>query len=94
MNSRRLIILLYAVLFTTFGIGAGALFLDARAEYRALKQVQAAQQVAKAAAEARLAEQQRVLERLRNDPQFVEKKIRERLKYAKPGEFVFRFEDQ
>jgi cell division protein FtsB len=42
---------------------------------------------------ARLAEQELVLERLRTDPAYVEMVIRRRLGYAKPDEFVFRFDE-
>jgi cell division protein DivIC len=37
-------------------------------------------------------EQQTTLERLRDDPAFVERVIRERLGFARPDEVVFRFE--
>jgi cell division protein DivIC len=43
-------------------------------------------------AEARLREQQKTLERLENDPAFVETLIRRRLGYVKPNELIFRFE--
>ncbi|MBP7143166.1 MAG: septum formation initiator family protein [Opitutaceae bacterium] len=41
----------------------------------------------------RLSEQEKILQRLREDPSYVERVIRRRLLYAKPDEFVFRFED-
>lgn len=92
MNSRRLIITLYALLFAGLGVGAGALFLDAHAEYTQLKQAEADGQRRLAEAQARLAEQEKILQRLRSDPEFVEKVIRQRLGYAKLGESIFRFE--
>ncbi len=92
MNPRRLIILLYCVLLVGGGIWAGAVLLDARAEYDQLRQVQAASEAKLAVAEARLREQERILERLRRDPAFVEKVIRKELGYAKPGEVIFRFD--
>ena len=92
VNSRRFIVLLYIVLLTGFGVGAGALFLEAQAEFDKLKQDQAASAAKLAAARTRLQEQQRILERLRTDPVFVEKVIRKELGYARPGEFVFRFD--
>jgi cell division protein FtsB len=92
LTSRRLIVLLYVVLLTGFGIGAGALLLEARAEYDKLKQDQAASAAKLAAAKTRLQEQQRILERLRTDPVFVEKVIRKELGYARPGEVIFRFD--
>jgi cell division protein FtsB len=92
VNSRRFIVLLYIVLLTGFGVGAGALFLEAQAEFDKLKQDQAASAAKLAAARTRLQEQQRILERLRTDPVFVEKVIRKELGYARPGEVVFRFD--
>ena len=91
MNSRRLIVTLYVLLFAGLGVGAGALFIDARAEYLELKQAEADGKRRLAAAQLRLAEQERILERLRSDPEYVEKVLR-RLGYAKPGEYIFRFE--
>lgn len=92
MNSRRFIVTLYALLFAGMGVGAGALFLDARAEYLQLKQAEADGKRRLADAQARLAEQERILQRLRTDPEFVEKVIRQRLGYAKPDEYIYRFE--
>jgi cell division protein FtsB len=92
VNSRRLIILLYVALLTGFGVGAGALLLEAQEEYGKLKKDQAASAAMLAAAKIRLHEQQRILERLRSDPIFVEKVIRNELGYARPGEVIFRFD--
>ena len=92
MNSHRLIVLLYVVLLTGFGVGAGVLLVEARAEYGKLKKDQAASAAKLAAAKMRLHEQQRILERLRDDPTFVEKVIRTELGYARPGEVIFRFD--
>jgi cell division protein DivIC len=92
VNSRRLLVTLYALLFVGLGVGAGALFIDARAEYNQLKQAEAARKQQLAEAQTRLAEQEKILERLRTDPKFVEDTIRRRLGYAKPGESILRFE--
>ena len=92
MDTRRLIVLLYFVALTGFGIWAGGMIAEAHKEYVQLKQVQAGSEAKLAAAKTRLAEQQRVLERLKSDPIFVEKVIRERLGYARPGELIFRFD--
>jgi len=92
VNSRRLIILLYVVLLSAFGVGAGALLLEARAEYGKLKQDQAASEAKLAAARLRLQEQQKILERLRTDPVYVEKVIRRQLGYAGADQIVFRFD--
>jgi len=92
VNSRRAIALLYVVLLAVFGVGTGVLFLEARAEYDALKRRQAASQRELAAARERLAEQERFLQRLRSDPLLAEKVIRQRLGYGRPGEVIFRFD--
>ncbi len=92
MTSQRIIVLLYTVLLTAIGLGAGALFLEARAEFDKLKQDQAASAAKLSAARVRLQEQEKILERLRNDPVYVEKIIRIQLGYGKPGEHVFRFD--
>ena len=93
MNSRRVITLLYVVLLTVFGVGSGLLFLEARAEYDALKAKQRTFERELAAAKTRLAEQDRFLQRLRTDPGLVEKVVRQRLGYGRPGEVVFRFDN-
>jgi len=92
VTSRRLILLLYFVLLIGGGVWAGAMLLEARAEYEQLKQVQAASEAKLAAAEARLREQEKILQRLRTDPAYVEKVIRKQLGYARPGEVIFRFD--
>lgn len=91
MNSRRFIVGLYVVLFTGFGVGAGVLFLDARAEYAQLKQVENATRQRLAAEERRLQMQQKILERLRTDPEYVEKVLKSRWGYTKPGDVILRF---
>jgi cell division protein FtsB len=55
------------------------------AEQRMLEEVERA--------ERRVAEQARVLDRLRNDPVFIEHTIRQRLNFVRPGEVVFRFRE-
>ena len=85
--------MLYVVLLLGFGIGTGVLFLEARAEYNALQEKQTALQRELSAAKARLAEQERFLLRLRTDPVFAEKVVRQRLGYGRPGEVVFRFDN-
>ncbi|MSU23745.1 MAG: septum formation initiator family protein [Opitutus sp.] len=92
MNPRRVLIALYAVLLVALGIGAGALFLDARAEYNQLKQAEAASRRRLADAEARLRAQEKILERLKSDPAYVEKVMRSR-GYARPGDTIFRYRD-
>ncbi len=93
MNLRKILLTLYVLLIAGIGVTGAYLFLDARAEYNRLEQVEAQNKRRLAEAQQRLADQQRVLERLRTDPAFVDKVIRKKLGYAKPDEFIFRFED-
>ncbi len=93
MNLRRVIIGFYWVLFLAGGLTFGVIFRQAWAEYDQIKQQHAASQRRLAEAEAKLREQEKIIERLRTDPAYVEKVIRRRLNYAKPDEFIFRFED-
>jgi len=89
---RRFIISFYLLLFVSVAAGSAGFFWQTRAEYMRLKQIEADSRARLALAEERLREQQRVLERLRNDPDYVEMVIRRRLGYAKPDEIIFRFE--
>ncbi len=91
VNSRRIILIVYAVVLAALSIGGGAVLLDARAQYRQLKQTERTNRQRLAQAQEHLREQELTLQRLKTDPEFVERAIRERLKYAKPGEQIFRF---
>ncbi|MEO6873185.1 MAG: septum formation initiator family protein [Opitutaceae bacterium] len=93
VNLRRVIVGFYFVLFLGVGLTSGVIFLQARAEFDQLKQQEAASRRRLAESQARLKEQEKIIERLRTDPAFVEKVIRRRLNYARPDEFIFRFED-
>jgi len=93
VNSRRVILGLYLLLFAGLGVTGTYLFMDARAEYNRLEQVELLNRTRLAEVQARLKSQERVLDRLRNDPEFVDRVIRKKLGYAKPDEFIFRFED-
>jgi len=93
VKARRIFLTLYVVLLGTLGVLAAKIFYDARQEYNELKRTEAASRMRLAEAEARLREQQKILDRLETDPAFVEKVIRKRLGYARPGEVIFRFED-
>jgi cell division protein FtsB len=93
VNLRRFIVSIYLVLFVAMGATALAFFWQAREEYHQLKLHEAASQRRLAEAEAKLKEQQQIIERLRTDPAYVEKVMRRKLHYAKPDEFVFRFEE-
>ena len=93
MNLRRFIVALYILLFVGVAVTSGVFFWQAREEYAQLKQQEAASRRRLAETEAKLREQEKIIERLRNDPAYVEKVIRRQLGYAKPGEFVFRFDE-
>jgi len=90
---RRFIVSLYLVVFIGLLLMSGAFFVQTREEYLRLKEAEARSDRQLADLEARLQEQQRVLDRLRNDPAYVERVIRRQLKYAKPDEFIFRFDE-
>jgi cell division protein DivIC len=91
VNLRRIIVGLYLFLFVGIGLATATFFWQTRAEYNRLSQLEAAGQRRLAEAEARLKDQEKILQRLQNDPAYVEKIIRQRLHYAKPDEFIFNF---
>ena len=92
MNLRRVIITFYLLLFLSLAAGASIFFLQTRREYTQLLKTEAESRRLLAEAQLKLREQQRILDRLRNDPAYVEMVIRRRLGYAKPDEMIFRFE--
>jgi cell division protein DivIC len=91
MNSRQLIVTLYVVLLTVLGLGAGSFFYEARQEYALHKATEAMLRQKLTEKQAQLEEQKRILVRLQTDPSYVEKVIRKRMNYGKPGETMFRF---
>ena len=93
MNSRQVIVCLYLLLIAGLGAGGGYLLLKAHAEYSRIEQVEALNRQRLAEVQGQLRIQEKVLERLRSDPAFVDEVIRKKLGYAKPDEFVFRFPD-
>ena len=92
MNLRPAIISFYLLLFLSIAAAAGVFFLQTRREYNQLLLSEAESRRQLGAAQQKLHEQERILERLRNDPSFVEMSIRRRLGYAKPDEMIFLFE--
>ncbi len=92
MNVRRVIVSLYLLVFVSIVGMSTVFFWQTRAEYRRLQEVEARSQKRLTQLELRLKEQQKVLDRLRTDPTYVEHIIRHRLMYAKPDEFIFRFD--
>lgn len=93
MNFRKLIVFLYLMLFVVAGVTSAGFFWQTRQEYRQLKIQEGRREARLAELKQKLAEQERILKRLREDPAFVEREIRRRLRYAKPEDLIFRFED-
>ena len=93
MTARRLIVWIYAVLFLGVGMIAGVFSFRTYQEYTQLQRLEEESRQRVAQARQKLEEQKRVLDRLQHDPDYVEKVIRLQLRYAKPSELIFRFED-
>ncbi len=91
MNQRQAIVTLYVVLFLGIGVGASVLLADTYAEYKQQKLAEASSRQRLEAEKARLDAQQKVLERLQTDPVYVDKVLRERWGYARPGDVILRF---
>lgn len=89
---RRLLLTLYSLVFVVLAAGTVTFFWQTRAEYQRLREIERVTAERLRVAEARLVEQQEMLQRLQNDPAFIEMVIRRRLGYAKPDELIFRFE--
>ena|GEM_PF-1538859 len=94
VNLRRLIVILYLLLFVGIALGSGVFFWRSREEYQQLLKSEQMAKVRLAEAQQKLREQETVLERLRNDPAYVELVIRRQLGFAKPGERIFIFSDE
>jgi len=93
MKLRRFVTTLYWVLFCAGVVGAGAFFWQTQQEYQNLRTQERGVQVRLEDAEQRLRDQERTLERLRSDPAYVERVIRQRLGYAKPDEYIVRIRE-
>jgi cell division protein DivIC len=93
LTTPRLILWVYVVAFVGVGAVAGVFFFRTYQEYAQLQRLETESRQRLAQGEHRLQEQERVLERLRTDPAYVEKIIRQQLKYAKPDELIFHFEE-
>jgi cell division protein FtsB len=93
VTARRVMIWIYAGIFAGVALLSGMFFFQTYREYAQLRRVEADTRQQLARAEQRMKDQEQVLERLRNDPAFVKKIIRLQLRYAKPSELIFRFEE-
>uniref|UniRef100_UPI00404A7874 FtsB family cell division protein n=1 Tax=Cephaloticoccus sp. TaxID=1985742 RepID=UPI00404A7874 len=93
MNLRRVIVSLYLALFLGVAVMSGVFFWQAQQEYDQLREQEQSNRKRLAEATQRLHEQEKILDRLRTDPTYVEKVIRQRLGYAKPDEYIFRIKE-
>ena len=93
MTVNRFFLLVYAAVFLALSVFAGDFFYRTYGEFLNLKTQEVENRHRLAETELRLAEQRDILERLSQDPTFVERMIRDRLGYARPDEVVFRFEN-
>jgi cell division protein FtsB len=88
---RRLIIAIYLLVFLSAAAASGVFFWQTRREYDQLLESEKASKQHLAEMQLKLNEQEKILQRLRTDPDYVEMVIRRRLGYAKPDEYIFRF---
>lgn len=79
------------MLFVIVGTLSGMFFFRTYREYAQLRRIEVESQLRIARAQQQLKDQEQTLERLRTDPYFVEKTIRQQLRYAKPSELIFHF---
>ena len=94
MKFSKLILGIYGALFVVVTVWAGDFFVQMHRDYTAMKAQESANQRRLAEATARLDSQEKYLDRLQHDPALIEQIIREKLHYAKPQEFIFRFDEQ
>jgi cell division protein FtsB len=84
---------IFLALFLGITLWAGMFFLQMHQELTAQRAQENANRLRLTAAQARLDEQRKYLDRLQHDPALIETIIRKKLGYAREDEFVFRFED-
>ena len=93
MNLSKFINGLFVVLFIGITLWAVTFFVQMKRELKSLQAQEQANQRRLAEAEAKLQAQEKYLDRLKHDPVLVEQLIRQKMAYAKPDEFIFRFEE-
>lgn len=93
VNTRRLLIGSYLVVVSAIAVAASVWFLEANGELQQLRAVEKLNEQKLADAKRRLGQQETILRRLKDDPAFMEKVLRDKAKYARPGDVIFRFED-
>jgi len=93
MKLRRFFTTLYWSFFCAGVVGAGVFLWRTQQEYQNLRTQEQSVQARLENAEQQLRAQERTLERLRSDPAYVERVIRQRLGYAKPDEYIVRIRE-
>lgn len=84
---------MYLILFLGVAVASGVFFWRAYQEYENLREQEQRVRQRLAEAEQRLKDHEKILDRLRTDPIYVERVIRQRLGYAKPDEYIFRIRE-
>jgi cell division protein FtsB len=92
MSFRRSIAAFYALLLLALTLFAGVFFVDTQRELSAQREREDENRRQLLELKKNLADQRVTLDRLRHDPSYVERVIRDRLGYARPDETVIRFE--
>lgn len=92
MTFRRSVAAFYALLFVALTLFAGLFFVRTHGEMRALQDREEENRRQLAELKRTFIDQNVALDRLNNDPAYVERVIRERLGYARPDETVIRFD--
>ncbi len=93
MNLNRFILSLYLLFILGLALAAGLYFHESQAEYARLRRIEVENRRRVDEAQARLKLQEKILERMRHDPVYVDQVIRQKLGYAKPEEYIYRFEN-
>jgi cell division protein FtsB len=91
VNFRRVITFAAATAFLAVSLIAGVFFVRTQREYASWRAQEAANQRHLSELEEKLHDQERVLTRLRTDPDFVDRAIRQKLGYARADEYIIRF---
>ncbi|MDP1581429.1 MAG: septum formation initiator family protein [Candidatus Didemnitutus sp.] len=94
LNWNKTILTVFALLFAGVTVLAGLFFLQMNRELTNIRAQETSNQRRLAAAQTKLEEQERYLQRLKSDPKLLEQVIRRKLGYVRTEEFVFRFDDQ
>lgn len=93
VNFQRTFFFVALILFLGVLIGIGTGLYRAWVEYEAMETRQSSLREDLDKAQEQRSERDRYLRLLLEDPEFRERVARERLGYSKPGEIIFRFEE-